>query len=468
MKPVLITCYVNPDLDGVAGAIGYAEFLSKTGKTCEAGIIGELHDEPKYMLDRFGFPYPQSIPNADNYDEVILVDASDLNGLEGKIAPEKVIEIIDHRKVHEADKFQNAKVQIEFVGAATTLIAEKFMQNNIPISKESATLIYGAIISNTLNFKGTVTTDRDKKAAEWLNQVAQLHQSFARELFVAKSDLSGAKLAERIESDFAWFTMGSKKVGIAQIEMIGATKLIDERGSEITQTLDKIKSEMNLDFVFQNTIELEEPKNLFVTDNEPTKALLKKVLNAKFSGIVATRPNLIMRKQIVPLLKEELEEVTRPEEELQTLRKFIENQGRDFIPEKAIQDRAQLKEPADVLYEGIGYQITYGDAAQLGESRKITSVRRKDNPQLSETYSNVRHIVEPKYAEMCLKNALENKKNKSDKNMTLLIHCVSTSYETLENRGDLCKKYFSSNESTLGGSWEHIFAIFPDGNIQLR
>ncbi len=306
MKPILVTCYVNPDLDGVAGAIGYAEFLSKTGKVCEVGIISEPHDEAKYILDRFGFSYPKSVPDANAYDEVILVDASDLNGLEGKIMPEKVIELIDHRKVHEAYKFLNAKVHIELVGAAATLVAEKFMDGEVEISKESAVLLYGAILSNTLNFKGTVTTDRDTKAALWLNQTAQLPPNFWKELFTAKSDLSGSKLAERIEGDFAWFTMGNKKVGIAQIEIIGAQKLIREREAEILQILNKIKDEMGLDFIFQNTIELEDAKNFFVTDDIATQVLLEKVLSVQFSGNIAPRQNLIMRKQIVPLLKDEL------------------------------------------------------------------------------------------------------------------------------------------------------------------
>lgn len=307
IKPILVTCYVNPDLDGVAGAIAYGEFLQKTGKNAVVGIIGEPHNEAKYILDRFGFKYPSMIENADNFDEVILVDASDLNGLEGKISAEKVIEIIDHRKVHEADKFPKAKAQIELVGATATLVAEKFMQNNIDISKESATLVYGAIISNTLNFKGSVTTDRDKEAATWLNKVAKLPEDFWKDLFIAKSDLSGNKLAERIEGDFAWFVMGDKKVGIAQVEMIGAKKLVNERNGEIIQVLEKIKKEMSLDFIFQNTIEFENTKNFFVAQDSGTKKLLEKVLNVQFAGVVAERPNLIMRKQIVPLLKEELE-----------------------------------------------------------------------------------------------------------------------------------------------------------------
>src|SRR5680860_333285 len=230
MKPILITCYVNPDLDGVSGVIAYCEFLQKTGKNAVIGIMGEAYDEAKYILDRYNFTYPQSIVNDDNFDKVILVDCSDLNGLEGKITPNKVIEIIDHRKINEADKFPNAKVQIELVGAAATLVAEKFIHNNIDISKESATLLCGAIISNTLNFKGGVTTERDREVFKHLNKIAQLADNFWQELFEAKSDMSGNKLKERIEGDFAHFIFGDKKVGIAQIEMIGADKLIAERG----------------------------------------------------------------------------------------------------------------------------------------------------------------------------------------------------------------------------------------------
>lgn len=308
MKPILVTCYVNPDLDGVASAIAYSEFLQKTGKDAVVGVIGVLDDETKYVFNRFGFIYPPTIENADGFDEVALVDTSHLNGLEGKISPEKVIEIIDHRQIHGADKFPKAKVQIELVGAAATLIAEKFIQKKIDISKVSATLLYGAILSNTLNFKGGVTTDRDRETAARLNQIAKLPENFWRDLFFAKSDLSGNKLTEKIYSDLlVWFTRSGKKISIAQIEMIGAKKLIDERSGEIVQILDKIKKEMNLDYIFQNTIELEDTKNFFVAQDTGTQKLLEKVLNVKFDGVVAERPNLIMRKQIVPLLKKELE-----------------------------------------------------------------------------------------------------------------------------------------------------------------
>jgi len=307
MPATLITCYVNPDLDGFAGAVAYAEFLQKQGREAQVGILGTPHDEVKYVLERFHLPSPPEIADAAGFSQVILVDASDLIGLEGRVDPDKVIEIIDHRIVNEAEKFLQAKVQIEMVGAAATLVAEKFYQEKVSISPTSALLVYSAIVSNTLNFKGSVTTERDIKMAEWLKQFIDVPSDYWRELFAAKSDLSGNKLAERIEGDFAWFVVGDKRVGIAQIEIMGVEALIRDRSSEILTVLERLKQELNLDYIFQNTIELEQLQNYFISADSATKNLLAKVLQVEFSGNVATRKSLIMRKQIIPLIKTELE-----------------------------------------------------------------------------------------------------------------------------------------------------------------
>jgi len=308
IKSTLVTSYVKPDLDGTAGAIAYGEFLEKTiNKKVTIGFIGSIHDEAKYIFDHFSLEYPLIIEDSNNFSEVILVDASDVSGLNGKIEVEKVIEIIDHRKINGASEFLNAKAQIEFVGAAATLVAEKFINNNINISKKSALLLYGAIISNTLNFKASVTTNPDLVAAKWFNEILNLPENFWKDLFMAKSDLSGNKLKERMLGELAWFVLGNKKINIIQIEIIGAKKLIKERGQEIIEVLEKIKKEMSIDYIFQNTIELEDSKNYFVTSDIVTQKLLEKIFNIKFNGIVAETPKLIMRKQIIPLLKEELE-----------------------------------------------------------------------------------------------------------------------------------------------------------------
>lgn len=307
MKEILVTAYVNPDLDGLAGALAYAEFLNKTNTKSIAAIMGKAHDEANFVLARFNIKQPLLINNADNFDKVILVDASDLIGLEGNIDPLKVVEIIDHRKINEAHKFPNAKVQIEFVGAAASLIAEKFIVNNIAISQQSAILLNTAIISNTLNFKNDLTTQRDIKAYRELNKIAQLANNFWRELFLAKSDLKNNKLKERLEGDFAYFNLADKKVGIAQIEIIGVNGLIKERGAEMLNLLEKMKTERELDYIFLNAIELEKAHNYFLSPDFETKNILEKIFKVKFINFIAKYPQLLMRKQIVPLLKKEIE-----------------------------------------------------------------------------------------------------------------------------------------------------------------
>lgn len=307
MKQTLVTSYIDPDLDGYASAVAYAEFLEKKGKKAIAGITGEPHEEVEYVLNRFNLERAKEIFDDEFYDEVILVDTSDTNSFEGKINPEKVIEIIDHREIHEAEKFPKAKVQIELVGAAATLIAEKFQQENIAISPRSAILLYSAIISNTLNFKGGVTTVRDKDMALWLRQFIEVPDGYWKECFLAKSDLQGDKLAKRLEGDIAKFVLGGKKISIAQLEIIGAKELVEQRSEEIILILNKSKIKLGLDFIFLNIVELELDKNYFLADDNRIKAILEKVLVVKFKGVVAERNGLIMRKQIVPLIKEELE-----------------------------------------------------------------------------------------------------------------------------------------------------------------
>lgn len=183
MLSVLVTSYVNPDLDGLAGATAYAELLNAKGRRAVAAFFGKPHNEALYVLDRFDIVQPTELSSSEEFNEVILIDCSEVNHLEGNIPLEKVIEIIDHRKVNDADKFPNATTQIELVGAAATLVAEKFIQSNIPISLNSAVLLHAAIISSTLNFKASVTTDRDKNVFTWLKDMTQLGDEFVRELF---------------------------------------------------------------------------------------------------------------------------------------------------------------------------------------------------------------------------------------------------------------------------------------------
>lgn len=303
---LLVTSYKNPDLDGTACAFSYAEFLRKSGKDVVAAVFGKPHREAQFVLNKFNIP---ALENAEkvvnNVDGIIIVDASDLRGLSDRIQPEKVVEIIDHRKIHEANKFPNAKAQIELVGSAATLIAEKFYKNKTTISQESAALLFSAIVSNTINFQANVTTERDHKMADWLKTKFSLPKNYIHEMFSDKSQFKKS-LKETFIDDFATFHFNNHHLGIVQLEIINVNKFMRENLVKIKKILEELKKEKSLELVFLTCIDLEKAFNEIVVIDEETQKFVEQALNVKFKDGVTKRDGILMRKEIVPLIKEVL------------------------------------------------------------------------------------------------------------------------------------------------------------------
>jgi len=304
---LLVTPYKNPDLDGTACAFAYAEFLTKNNKNVIATVFGKPHREAQYVLNKFNIPNLKNGNHIiDHVDGIIIVDASDLGGLSDKVKPDKVVEIIDHRIINQANLFPNAKVQIELVGSAATLIAEKYFYSKITISQESSALLFSAIVSNTINFQANVTTKRDLKMANWLKTKFVLPPNYVHHMFLYKSQFT-KPLKATIIDDFATFNFGNCNLGIGQLEIINVVDFIQRNIVEIKDVLREIKRDKSLDRIFLTCIDLEKAFNQIVVIDQFTQSLLKQALRIKFVNRLATRKGILMRKEIVPLVKEALE-----------------------------------------------------------------------------------------------------------------------------------------------------------------
>ncbi len=304
---LLVTSYKNPDLDGAACTYGYTEFLRKNGNDVVAGVFGKPHREAQFVLDAFNIPAMKDAEKVVNdVGGIVVVDVSDLRGLSDKIQPEKVVEIIDHRAIHEAHKFPNANVHIELVGSAATLIAEKFYKNKTTISKESAAFLFSAIISNTINFQANVTTKRDHKMANWLKTKFSLPVNYVHEMFSDKSHFKKS-LKETFVDDFATFHFNKHHLGIAQLEIINVNEFIRGNLAKIKKILEELKKEKSLDFILLTCIDLEKAFNKIVVIDKGTQKLLEQALNIEFKNGVIKRDGILMRKEMIPLIKEVLE-----------------------------------------------------------------------------------------------------------------------------------------------------------------
>lgn len=300
---ILITEGINNDLDGAAGIVAYAEFLNKTGSQAKAGIIGESHPEAQFALDYLNVKLPEVSDQLDGYQEVRLIDASSPKWISPKININKVIEVIDHRPLNDSHLFPNAKSQVEPVGAAATLIAEKFRDKGIKISKESAWLIYAAIISNTINFKAQVTTSRDRKIANWLKSIHKISDDFIHQMFLHKSALQKS-IKETFLDELGSHNFSGHTSCIFQLEIVEAEKFIEKNLVEVQTALKEIQAENHFALLFLSCIDIEKGYNIFVADDKKSQELVSKILRVKFKGGSATNDRVIMRKEINPKVRD--------------------------------------------------------------------------------------------------------------------------------------------------------------------
>jgi manganese-dependent inorganic pyrophosphatase len=297
MSKILITPKINPDLDGVACAYAYAKLLSSLndGHVYIAGIFGSPHSEAQFLINKFQIKDGLFFNPDLAFDKFILVDASDLKGMPEVIRASDVIEVIDHRATHQAQElFVNAKIQIELVGAAATLIWEKFKES---LDINSAILLYGAIYSNTLNLNPDITTSRDLEAIKELE--VNMPANLISDMFQYKTDYIASNLEEVMSGDFKTFDGG---LGIAQLEGFNLDGLVNNNLEKIENILTSLKEKYNLKFIFLTAADINSDYNIFVAIDEVTKALLKTAMAISFNNSVAKNNKLLLRKQILPLL----------------------------------------------------------------------------------------------------------------------------------------------------------------------
>lgn len=301
MADVLVTSYSNPDLDGVACAVAYAELLRKQGRDAVAGIFGEPDEEAKFVLEKNGIEPCDASRLVDEAGSIVLVDASNLDWMDSSIDSSRVVEVIDHRE-HSLDDSFDADTQVELVGAAATLIAERFKQSKYQVSEDSAELLYAAVADNTLRFRADVTTGRDVEIADWLGGEVQDPGELVSEVFRIKSEFDD--IGELVRSDYYHTDLAGYRVGISQVETIDALSVL-ERPGLLEDEMRSLEQEDVLDIGFITVADIEDKKNYFLAVGE-SRGILEEVLDVTFEDHIAEREGLLLRKQLIPEIRKYL------------------------------------------------------------------------------------------------------------------------------------------------------------------
>lgn len=301
-RNIIVTSYDSPDLDGVAAMYAYSEYLSKIGESSIYYISKTPKKEVQIVCDMFDIKLDSTSLNS--YSKVVIVDTNDPMTIPKQIRLDKVIEIIDHHIESDGiTQFENAKVNIEMIGAVATIIAEKFKDNNIEISRESAILLYYAIISNSINLKAKITTQKDINMCNWLKErCSDINDGKIKEIFKRKSEIQD-DLRKELEADLK-VPFKDKSIVIAQLELVDAEIFLDKNNMKIRELLEKIKQEKQVDYIFLNCIDIWKGYNVIFTIDTKTEELLEEILGISFVDGKAATSDIIMRKELVKLLKD--------------------------------------------------------------------------------------------------------------------------------------------------------------------
>ena len=308
MAKTLVFGHKNPDTDTITSALVYAYLKQQIGEDVEAVRLGELNNETKFALEKFGFDAPRLISNVkEETDKVILVDHNEFQQSADGIEDVQITEVIDHHRIANFQTADPLYFRAEPVGCTATILNKLFKENDVEVPANIAGLMLSAIVSDTLLFKSPTCTPQDVKAGEELASIAGVNvEEYGLAMLKAGADLSDKSLEDLLSLDAKDFEFGSYKATVAQVNAVDIEDVLG-RQEELEQLLAANVANNGLDLFF-----------FVVTDilnNDSTAVAVGQVKDAAAKAFGATivngrisLPGVVSRKkQIVPVLTEGLQ-----------------------------------------------------------------------------------------------------------------------------------------------------------------
>jgi inorganic pyrophosphatase/exopolyphosphatase len=287
------------DIDAYGGCVAYAELLRLQQIDAAAVSLAPLNESVSPKVQR----WPVDLKTAYKLsprDTYSLIDVSDPDAFDSFVDLKRVDEVIDHHPGFENYWSQKpgVKTQIEFIGAACTLIFERWqkaaMLQDMP--ETTARILLCGILDNTLNFGATVTANRDHEAYDNLLQRSGLTRVWPAEYF---SDCEAAIIknvtgAVRNDTKILTFKTFPRPVAIGQLVVWDGRAVMDQYLDKMTQELPELKPDW-----FMNLISLNDRRSYLITKNVAVQTWLGDLLRADFNGQFGATGRPWLRKEII-------------------------------------------------------------------------------------------------------------------------------------------------------------------------
>ncbi|QBJ96876.1 hypothetical protein ERC79_13640 [Rhodococcus sp. ABRD24] len=304
----IVTTYKNPDLDGVASAIVYSEYLA-SGDVLPR-FAGSLNMETRGVLAELRMSEPGLLEevNGLRWDDVVLVDCHHRAQLPHVDDLTAVSVVIDHHPDGDASAFPHADIQNELVGAAATLVAERIAARSEAglegLTAEHAVLLACAIASNTLDFAAPSVTARDRASFEGLvaasGRGAQV-EALTSKMRIWRQTFLSLPTKEAVQQDIKVIDGSFGQIAVSQLEADGASNLLDRE--DLLENLEQLIEEMDVDASLLSLVDTAMGTTTLVTADPRVRELLM-TLSPQVVGTVTLRlPFVALRKtHVIPAL----------------------------------------------------------------------------------------------------------------------------------------------------------------------
>lgn len=234
--------------------------------------------------------------------QVILVDHNEYSQSVKSIEKADLLEVIDHHRVSDIATNRPIFFRNEIIGSTAAIITSMYMENQMSIPKETAGLLLGAIISDTLKFKSPTTTEKDMGMAKVLADIAELDiDVFAKEIFKVSSNISNKTMDALLNQDIKRFEIDGKAVAIAQIIAYQVSEA-REIETELKAAMQDFVNAKGLDLLVVAFTSILENGSIFYASGELEKTVVE-AFPDKEGETHSFQEDILSRKnQIVPLL----------------------------------------------------------------------------------------------------------------------------------------------------------------------
>lgn len=201
--------------------------------------IKNVHYRAAVAVDRRGHPIGlvtrTDLVNPTPRD-VILVDHAEQGQSVPGIEQAHIVEILDHHHIGSIETRLPVRATFDPVGSTSTLVIERFAQASEEPTRPTATVLLGAILSDTVILNSPTTTQRDRDAVRWLEKFLGLDaHAWGREMFESGSDAADASVDSLLARDLKEYETAEGPMCIAQVETAG--KVLAGRLGELREAL---------------------------------------------------------------------------------------------------------------------------------------------------------------------------------------------------------------------------------------